>query len=131
MYQNYLKHRDYFSNDSERIYYLNLQTFEERENFLRSKGFRSDRQQFTRKERRMASFSNEVIYGMNKNAVLSIMGKPVRIDIAGHPSLENERWAYEVRGGVTKFIYCERGQVEGWTEDRQYTQASESFFGYE
>ena len=40
-------------------------------------------------------------------------GRPDRMDVAGDPKFQNERWAYQ-RDGVTNYIYFENGRVEGW-----------------
>ena len=41
------------------------------------------------------------------------MGKPMRVEIAGNPRYENERWLYRMNG-ASKYIYFESGQVQGW-----------------
>ena len=51
---------------------------------------------------------------MTKEDVISSWGRPDRVDIAGKPSYENERWVYR-RDGAVKYIYFEAGKVGGWT----------------
>jgi hypothetical protein len=44
---------------------------------------------------------------------MNTFGRPTRVEVAGNPSYENERWLYSVNG-ATKYIYFESGRVEGW-----------------
>ena len=57
--------------------------------------------------------SDDVTLGMRKDDVMRNWGRPDRMDVAGDPRLENERWAYR-REGYTSYIYFESGRVEGW-----------------
>jgi hypothetical protein len=50
---------------------------------------------------------------MSKTQVLQSWGEPARVDIAGNPSNENERWLYSMNG-ASKYIYFEAGEVQGW-----------------
>lgn len=60
--------------------------------------------------------NEEIIVGMPKNAVERSWGYPVRVDVAGDPRFENERWAYN-RHGTIQYVYFENGQVKGWAAD--------------
>lgn len=60
--------------------------------------------------------NQELIIGMPKYAVQKSWGYPVRIDVAGDPSMENERWAYN-RYGEIRYVYFEQGQVKGWASE--------------
>lgn len=122
-YSSYLKVRDSFNNDSERIYFLGLRRNADRLSYLRSRGIVAN----TSVDRGIASYSNTGNYsgygnqrgvitvGMRKSEVTSLWGRPMRIDIAGSSAYENERWAYR-RNGVVKYIFFSAGQVEGWAE---------------
>lgn len=59
---------------------------------------------------------NDIFYGMGKNDVIRVWGKPGRVEIAGHPSYENERWSF-FEGGEVKQVYFESGRVQGWALD--------------
>ncbi len=50
---------------------------------------------------------------MSKNDIVASLGKPARVEIAGNPSYENERWVYQFNGS-SKYIYFESGVVQGW-----------------
>ena len=111
LYNTY-KHR--MASTSDRIYFLKLPPHERRE-YLEARGFieapkaagPSDEQI------RFGVRRNEVMLGMKKNDVLDSLGKPERVEIAGNPSYQNERWAYRVNGNTT-YIYFESGEVQGW-----------------
>jgi hypothetical protein len=57
--------------------------------------------------------NDEVAIGMRKPDVLDSLGKPLRVEIAGNPRHENERWLYRLNG-APKYIYFEAGEVQGW-----------------
>ena len=50
---------------------------------------------------------------MNKTQVLTTLGQPQRVEIAGNPRFENVRWLYAEQGSP-KYIYFESGLVGGW-----------------
>jgi hypothetical protein len=108
-YRRNIKHLEGMS---ERIYFLRLPTMEERDGYLSSKGY--IKANFNRNFRELASRRGDVTLGMDKDQVTNVWGEPFRIDVAGNPRMENERWAYH-KEGKTKFIYFEAGRVEGWT----------------
>ena len=56
---------------------------------------------------------SNAVTGMSKSDVMNNWGEPRRVEIAGNPSFENERWLYSVNG-ATKYIYFESGRVQGW-----------------
>lgn len=58
----------------------------------------------------------DIYYGMGKSDVIRAWGKPARVEIAGHPSYENERWSF-YEGGEVKQVYFESGRVQGWALD--------------
>jgi hypothetical protein len=66
------------------------------------------------------SHPNDVALGMAKGDVRLIWGSPQRIQVAGGPLSENERWFYPSSTGIyggldsTRIVYFERGQVTGW-----------------
>lgn len=109
---HYAKNEQLLESQSEKIYFLRLRTIEERNEYLISRGY--IKANFNNNFREMAAYRGDVTLGMDKDQVRKIWGVPYRIDIAGNPSYENERWSY-VREGETKFIFFESGRVEGWT----------------
>jgi outer membrane protein assembly factor BamE (lipoprotein component of BamABCDE complex) len=50
---------------------------------------------------------------MSKSDVMNHLGHPTRVEVAGNPSYENERWLY-TRNGASNYVYFEAGHVEGW-----------------
>ncbi len=106
-------HKHHLSSISERIFFLKLPVFE-RKDYLINRGFLpTPKMGVSTPERISAIRKNDVLLGMKKNDVLESLGKPVRIEVAGNPRNENERWLYRLNGNQ-KFIYFESGQVQGW-----------------
>ncbi len=103
------KHR---MNVSERIYYLKLTNYERRD-YLESRGFVTDRKPASAQEDMFVQRTSSVNMGMSKSDVVANLGKPSRVEVAGNPSFENERWLYNVNG-ASKYIYFESGRVGGW-----------------
>ena len=110
----YQKYKKKLVTQSEKIYYLKLPRGERRQ-YLQDRGFIE-----TQTNRSPASLSqsltprrSEVNLGMSKNDVFASLGKPSRVEVAGNPSNENERWLYQVNGS-SKYIYFESGVVQGW-----------------
>lgn len=110
----YQNQKRYLSTTSEKIYFLKLPTYE-REDYLRSRGFAEKAE--AEPSRQPASYfgvrSATLGLGMNKQEVVESLGRPFKVEIAGNPSFENERWAYKMNG-ATKYIYFEAGTVQGW-----------------
>lgn len=104
----------YLNTTSEKIYFLNL-SYLEREEYLESRKVRFKR----RANRQIASVGESpsgaqgLFLGMTKSGVISAWGRPERVDVAGNPNNENERWAF--RGvSSTHYVYFENGLVQGW-----------------
>lgn len=117
-FSQYEKYQHRFSNISERIYYLRLSPAE-RESYLQSRGFvepvafKESRPVVTPHERLSANRFTDVSLGMSKDDVRYTWGRPSRVEVAGNPSNENERWLYNMNGAA-RYIYFESGRVEGW-----------------
>ena len=99
---------------SQRIYFLRLPPHE-RKDYLITRGIISEARTnpVTAYEKMAATRANDVIIGMEKNDVLESLGKPIRVEVAGNPRNENERWLYRLNGS-SKYIYFESGKVQGW-----------------
>lgn len=109
----YNQYKNQFRTTSEKIYYLNLPKGE-RESYLVSKGMiKPQMNRYSNVQRAQAIKHSDVMMGMSKNDVVDSWGRPARVEVAGNPSYENERWAYSVNG-ATKYIYFESGKVDGW-----------------
>ena len=96
---------------SERIYFLQL-SHDERQEYLGSRGLLRE-PKYSSLEEQYGVRSEVVTLGMTKSEVMSSIGRPQQVEVAGNPNYENERWLYSVNG-ATKYIYFESGRVEGW-----------------
>lgn len=108
----YDQHKHQLVTTSEKIYYLKLHP-RERRDYLVTRGFIQEASEplafmNSRNHRRQDN-----LLGMRKNDVVSSLGKPARVEIAGNPRNENERWLYKMNG-ASKYIYFESGAVQGW-----------------
>ncbi len=110
----YNQYENKLGSTSEKIYFLELPPYERKE-YLKLKGIITEQRApaFTAHEKIFAVKKNDVLIGMNKNDVLDSLGKPLRVEVAGNPRYENERWLYQMNG-ASKYIYFESGQVQGW-----------------
>ncbi len=112
-FELYDKYRAQLGSVSEKIYFLKLPVYERKE-YLLSKGLiKTEPRTYFQSEQQLAQRNNSVSLGMSKSDVMSSIGEPQRIEVAGNPSYENERWVYG-RNGASKYIYFESGRVEGW-----------------
>jgi hypothetical protein len=110
----YYAYKNSFSSISQQIYFLKLPPYERRDYLLTSgllKEARATRPlPFDPEETQR---KNDVLIGMTKNEVLESMGRPIRVEIAGNPRNQNERWLYNYNN-ASKYIYFESGEVQGW-----------------
>lgn len=109
----YEKYKPKLLTSSERIYFLKLAPSERKE-YLASRGLLEEEKQPGKAHEEMFALrQSHVITGMSKSDVMYNWGPPARVEVAGNPSFENERWLYSVNG-ATKYIYFESGRVQGW-----------------
>lgn len=110
----YNKYKSKLSSTSDKIYFLNLHPAE-RQEYLKARGLISEKKEspFTDSQRMFALRKNDILMGMSKDDVLDSWGKPMRVEVAGNPRYQNERWLYRLNG-ASKYIYFESGQVQGW-----------------
>jgi hypothetical protein len=111
-FELYDQHKDKLVTTSEKIYFLKLPS-RERKDYLISRGFLTEQKATNYREKMYANRQSSIILGMSKSDVMNNFGKPNRVEVAGNPSFENERWVYKVNG-ASKYIYFESGQVGGW-----------------
>lgn len=123
----YLKERQ-FENDSQKLYYLSLDRYEQdrydqslqsyrNERMLRSRaqsgfGGRNPASIFRYSPRAQAH--REIEIGMDKKSVIQRWGNPHRVDTAGNPTLGNERWTF-FENGESKYVFFSKGKVDGWS----------------
>lgn len=110
----YNRYKPKLGSTSEKIYFLNLPPYERKE-YLKTKGIISEEKApaFNAVERIFAVRKSDILMGMTKDDVLESWGKPMRVEVAGNPRYQNERWLYRMNG-ASKYIYFESGQVQGW-----------------
>jgi hypothetical protein len=111
---HYAQNQKHLANTSEKIYFLRLSGLRERNTYLISKGVKPRYEQGQMR-------AQDVTLGMSKQDVERIWGQPVRIDIAGDPQYQNERWAFQV-GNSYRYVYFEGGRVEGWSTPNTQSQ---------
>ena len=109
----YDKYKRNLATTSEKIYFLQLPPYE-RKVYLSSRGFmQTERTPASYQAENYGARNTELAQGMSKTDVEMSWGRPSRVEVAGNPSYENERWLYSVNG-ASKYIYFESGRVEGW-----------------
>lgn len=112
-YNLYNEHKDKFQSESEKIYFLKLPNAEKK-HYLSERGFvQSSNEVYHTSNSPLFAKTQDVNLGMSKDHVLTSMGPPIKVEFAGHPRHQNERWMYRYNG-ATKYIYFESGQVQGW-----------------
>ncbi len=113
----YAKDKKFLQTDSDKLYYLSLDS-EERKIYVASKksDLKDDLENRKDMVKRRSVHSNELYLGMAKDDVVSAWGKPARVEIAGNPANQNERWSF-VEDGSIKQVYFESGTVHGWALD--------------
>jgi hypothetical protein len=110
---HYQQYRAKLGSTSERIYFLQLKSKTDREEYLSSRGMLTDTAVMPF-EHQWATAQGELLLGMSKTDVEESWGRPDRVDFAGNPTYENERWMYR-RDGAAKYIFFESGRVGGWS----------------
>lgn len=116
----YNRDSQYLESDSERLYYLSM-SGRERTEYINTKiQDMSDDETLKKNSReflkRRSVRTQEIAEGMSKDDVMNLWGKPTKVEVAGHPKFENERWSF-AEGGQVKRIYFEGGKVQGWSLD--------------
>ena len=127
--------------DTEKIYFLDL-TPGERKEYINLKNGEGMREEYSRRGRSISShkkkrasrrrspkyqnpyqfitsarsYDRDIFMGMGKGQVEKVWGRPSRIDVAGDPKYQNERWTFH-KNGRAKYVYFERGEVNGWVQD--------------
>lgn len=113
----YRKDQRFLPSDSDKLYYLSLQG-EERARYINTKKEDSIEDKKGGKDivAKHSVHGSALYLGMDKEQVVKIWGRPSKVDIAGNPKQQNERWSF-VEDGNVKQVYFEGGKVEGWALD--------------
>jgi hypothetical protein len=114
---SYARDKKFLQTDSDKLYYLSLSAYD-RGSYIDTK--KSDLQEDVSPNKDILAkhsvHSSELFLGMAKAEVIQTWGKPARVEIAGNPSNQNERWSF-VEDGSVKQVYFEGGKVQGWALD--------------
>lgn len=115
--ETYAQDKKYLQTDSDKLYYLSLSDYD-RASYIDSKrlDLKEELDQKRNMVQRHSIHSSELFLGMEKGEVIEVWGKPARIEIAGNPKNQNERWSF-VEDGNVKQVYFESGRVHGWALD--------------
>jgi hypothetical protein len=113
----YSNDKKFLPTDSDKLYYLSLMG-SQRETYISTKkeDLREDMERGRNILEKRSIHSSELYLGMAKSDVVSMWGKPYRVEIAGNPSHQNERWSF-IEDGSVKQVYFEGGRVQGWALD--------------
>ena len=112
----YWQYKEYFRNDSERIYFLSLSSMKEREDYLKSRNMLTGGSTKSVSELLQKEDRSSILTGMNPIQVRRIHGNPSFIESTGTDSYR-DRWAYKMPYGRVRYIYFDEGQVTGWSEE--------------
>jgi hypothetical protein len=109
--------KKFLQTDSDKLYYLSLAPYE-RKTYIDSKksDLKEDMEGAKDLVQKHSIHSAEIYVGMDKSEVMEVWGKPARVEIAGNPKNQNERWSFREDGNV-KQVYFEGGKVHGWALD--------------
>ncbi len=115
--EKYLKNRKFLISDSDKLYYLSLSSNEQDAYISTVKtDIKSEIELKTNMVSNRSIHAREIFIGMAKTDVVGAWGKPAKVEIAGNPSNQNERWSF-VEDGSVKQVYFEAGKVQGWALD--------------
>jgi len=112
--EQYDRYKEYFSTESEKIYFLRLSSLEDRERFLVDKGIkRSMSPQIINKEN-AAQYSWKY---KSKSSIWNQYGAPESVESAQE---DEERWNYRIpSSNGTRTFYFTGDKVEGHAHDRK------------
>jgi hypothetical protein len=113
----YSRDKKFLQTDSDKLYYLSLSPYDRRSyiNTMKS-DLKADMDYKKNMMAKRSIHSSELFLGMAKSEVVEVWGKPARVEIAGNPSNQNERWSF-LEDGSVKQVYFEGGKVQGWALD--------------
>jgi hypothetical protein len=115
--ERYTVDKKFLQTDSDKLYYISLSPYE-RKTYIDSKksDLKDDMEGGRNLVQKHSIHSGEIYVGMDKSEVTEVWGKPARVEIAGNPKNQNERWSFREDGNV-KQVYFEGGKVHGWALD--------------
>ena len=116
----YYRYKPYFVSDSQRIRFLQTDSYDTKVDWLRHYKITTEIEKFQPHVQSMIE-SSDITLGMQKEAVVQSWGEPEAKEISGNPTYGNERWKYIKHvpengnyGLETRYVYFEGGLVSGW-----------------
>jgi len=115
--EKYAMDKKFLQTNSDKLYYLSLDSFD-RSSYISTKkaDLKDDMERGKNMVQKRSIHSGELFLGMDKNEVMEMWGKPARVEIAGNPANQNERWSFREDGNIRQ-VYFEGGKVQGWALD--------------
>lgn len=118
--EQYFKNKPYMRSDADRLEFLSLSSYEERQRWLDAKGVSVSAANSSPAVRYLIDI-NDITVGMTKQAVRESWGEPDLVEAAGNPLYGNERWSYSEQTSSTegyqtqrRIVYFDSGRVAGW-----------------
>lgn len=118
--EQYYKNKPYMRSDADRLEFLALDNYDERNQWLAGRGIYGNDTP-NKPEIQALIDINDITVGMTKQAVRDSWGEPELVEVAGNPLYGNERWGYSEQlpsseGFQTekRIVYFEGGRVIGW-----------------
>lgn len=118
--EQYSKSLPWFRDEDERIEFLSLEDFEDRQRWLNEKNFSSRSVEVTNNMLDLVD-AQDIAMGMPQTLVKKSWGEPENVEVSGNPKFRNERWRYSkyisTNDGYKlekKVVYFEAGKVVGW-----------------
>lgn len=114
---DYANNQRYLLTDSDKLYYLSLDSYE-RDSYIKTlkADYRQEMELRSNIVQKRSIHASELYLGMEKSDVVEAWGKPAKVEIAGNPANQNERWSFREDGSL-KQVYFEGGKVQGWALD--------------
>jgi hypothetical protein len=116
----YSKMLPWFESDSEKIQFLMLGNFEQKQNWINQNNFFSRAQKIQNDMEELVQVQ-DIAVGMPQNLVKKSWGDPDIVEVSGNPLFKNERWRYNRYVSTPdgykpekKVVYFEGGKVIGW-----------------
>jgi hypothetical protein len=120
----YFHNKPYMRSDRDRLAFLELETFEERNRWLEARKISGSATPHSPQAQAIID-QNDIAIGMTKQAVRDSWGEPESVDVAGNPLYGNERWLYKEQTTSTdgyrtekRLVYFEAGRVAGWDKQK-------------
>lgn len=118
--EHYSKVLPWFKSDQERLKYLQIPSFNEKQQWALDERI-WNRANSPTQEMKAMIVTSDIAIGMPMDYVIKSWGEPMNRQVSGNPYLKNEKWKYSrsisTRDGYKKenrLVYFEGGRVVGW-----------------